>query len=835
MDDNVQMKDKDSGCTISSEPEEKELKRGVTYKYTTCKCNCGGNHQCILKAHVKDGKVIRVEPDDRYNTNAGREDDAITYEQLIRTHLQRRPCEMGMAFHRYLYHPDRILYPLKRKPGTGRGEGHYVRISWDEALDTIAQKMTETREKYGPHSIITPYSPNNTAERLFSLWGAGVEGWGWCSYEATRLMSHVIAGERGWEVAGYASGSGADMLAHSKLIVLWGEDPTVGHQGPAHMFAWFIKMARERGAKVIIIDPRYSAAAQVLADQWIPIKPGTDHAMYMAMANVLFKEDLWERDFVEKYVEPHGFEKWRNYVLGVEDGVNRTPEWAEEKCAVPAGTIRSLARAAATIRPAFLCNHWAVTRKSDGEQSVATFAALQAMLGYWGTPGAGPALHIGPYRQIPVQLFIGPDNGHYVVPKLYRSHNWAEAVLLLDKVKNGELSEKEYMKEVGWREDPSYIRTFDPHFLFWGRGSKPYASNHVVTACNSSDNQIKAMNRMDFIVTMHSVMNPTVQMADIILPAQDWMWEEASITRSASYGGFEAVNYCPGVVPPPGEVRPWMWVYTKLAQKLGIDPKKFFQYYTTDENWDNDWELAQQEAYQGLVKYYEDRGKVIPAWDEFKNGQFINCDELDDEPFTGWDAQLKEGKPFRTQSGKIEFYSKYVANEENRGKGRHLDFTQRLYDNLPGDWGDMTPSPTYRAMPRGIDDPMTGNYPLVLLTSHCRYRVHYFFWEHKWLRNHTYRHRVWINAVDAKSRGIKDNDMIKVYNDRGTVLMPAYVTSRIMPGIVMIHAGGKRIDGENGMDIGASPSTLLGGENKSCLAPARASNLVQVEKYIEKL
>ena len=808
-----------------------ELKSGVTYKYTTCKCNCGGNHQCILKAHVKDGKVIRVEPDDRYNTNAGREDDAITYEQLIRTHLQRRPCEMGMAFHRYLYHPDRILYPLKRKPGTGRGEGHYVRISWDEALDTIAQKMTETRKKYGPHSIITSYAPNNTAERLFSLWGAGVDSWGWCSYDAARLMSHVIAGERGWEEAGYSSGSGADMLAHSKLIVLWGEDPTVGHQGPAHMFAWFIKMARERGAKVIIIDPRYSAAAQVLADQWIPIKPGTDRAMYMAMANVLFKEDLWDRDFIEKYVDQPGFEKWRSYVLGVEDGVDRTPEWAEEKCAVPAETIRSLALAAATIRPAFLCNHWAVFRKSDGEQSVNAFAALQAMLGYWGTPGAGPSIHLGSYRPVPVSPFFGPSDAEYQVPKLYRSHFWADAVLLLDKVKSGELNEKEYMKMIGWREEPSYIKTFDPHFLFWGGGSKPYGSNHVVTACNSSNNQIKAMNRMDFIVTMHSVMNPTVQMADIILPARDWMWEEASITHSASYGAFEAVNYCPGVVPPSGEVKSWVWVYTKLAQKLGIDPKKFFQYYTTDKNWDNDWEMAQQRTYMGLVDYYKARGKVLPTWDEFKNGQFINLDELDDEPFTGWDAQLKEGKPFRTQSGKIEFYSRHIANEENRGKGRHLDHSGRPYDNLAADWGEMTPYPTYRAMPRGIDDPLTSDYPLMLLTSHCRYRVHYLFWEHNWLRNHTYRHRVWINAVDAKSRGIKDDDMIKVYNGRGMVVMPAYVTSRIMPGIILIHSGGKVIHDGDGIDWGASPSTLLGGEHNSGMAPARATTLVQVEKY----
>ncbi|MFC1846306.1 molybdopterin dinucleotide binding domain-containing protein, partial [Chloroflexota bacterium] len=114
---------------------------------------------------------------------------------------------------------------------------------------------------------------------------------------------------------------------------------------------------------------------------------------------------------------------------------------------------------------------------------------------------------------------------------------------------------------------------------------------------------------------------------------------------------------------------------------------------------------------------------------------------------------------------------------------------------------------------------------------HSRYRVHYLFWEHNWLRNHIYRHRVWINVSDARTRGIKDNDMIQVYNDRGEVVMPAYVTSRIMPGVILIHQGGKYIPDESGVDFGASTSTLLGGDSDSCFTPARATNLVQVEKY----
>ncbi|MFC1970999.1 molybdopterin-dependent oxidoreductase [Chloroflexota bacterium] len=803
-----------------------------TTVYTGCRCNCGGSQQCVIKAHVKDGKVVAIEPDDRYNKNVGREDEAVSENDLIKARLQRRPCVMGLAFHRYIYHPDRILYPLKRVPGTKRGEGKYVRISWDEALDTIAEKMKETRDKYGPYSVMTCYH-NEAAERLYSLWGAGVEGWGACSYDAIRLMEQLIVGEKGWDVDRWSSGSAPDMLANTMIIVLWGSDPTVGHQGPAHMFAWFIKLARERGIPVIIIDSRYSVAGSTLADQWIPIKPGTDSAMFMAMAHVLFQEDFWDREFVTKYVEPNGFERWRNYVMGAEDGIAKTPEWAEVRCAVPAETIRELALKVGTTKPAWLWSHWSVSRKSNGEQTVGAFTALQAMVGSWGDPGFGPSMQPGPYRPLPlseVSVIWGPG-GDYKPPYLYRSHYWAEAVLLLDKVRSGKLSGKDYMRMVGWKADASYLEGFNPKFLFWGGNIRPHASDSIVTACDSSNNQVKAFDKMEFVVSTHSIMTPTTQQADIILPARDWMWEEKGVTRSASYGTFECINYLPGVVEPPGEVRHRAWVYVKIAERLGIDPVKLFPYYTTDENWEDDWERCQKDIYQRVADYYGKRNVNVPSWEEFIKGKFINCDELDEQPFTGWDEQIKAGKGFRTESGKIELHSRYVADESNRGKGEHHDTFGRVIDNLPSDWGDLTPSPTYKAMRRGMDDPMTAEYPLFLLTSHSRYRVHYLFWEHPWLRNHVYKHRVWINAADAGTRGIKDNDLIMVYNDRGKVVMPAYVTHRMMPGTVLIHAGGKVIHNEEGIDFGASPSTLQGGDFDSCLAAARATNLVQVEKY----
>ena len=178
---------------------------GSTF-YTACRCNCGGNFQCIIKATVRDGRVVRVEPDDRYNHNRGREDAYMTEDDLEKVRIQRRPCVVGLTWHKYAQLPERLLYPLRRRPGSARGSGEFERISWDEALDTIADKMKETREKFGPLSILSPYMPNETFERIMSYWGAGAEGWGWCSYDASRLMAQLMTGGEGWEGQNWSSG-----------------------------------------------------------------------------------------------------------------------------------------------------------------------------------------------------------------------------------------------------------------------------------------------------------------------------------------------------------------------------------------------------------------------------------------------------------------------------------------------------------------------------------------------------------------------------------------------------------------------------------------------------
>lgn len=237
---------------------------------TLCNSHCGGS--CVLKVHVKDGAIVRIETDD------GEEP-------------QFRACLRGRAYRQRVYDPDRLKYPMKR---TGaRGEGKFERISWDEALGTVANELTRVKESYGTAAILfvasggdlTYLHNNRTIDRLLCLSGGYTGAWGIPSFEGGTFASSVTYGAA-------ATGNTRDDLLNSRLIIMWGWDPanTVGGANTC----WYLAQAREAGIRIVAIDPRYTDSAAVFADQWIPIRPGTDAAMLIAMAYVIIKQSLQE-------------------------------------------------------------------------------------------------------------------------------------------------------------------------------------------------------------------------------------------------------------------------------------------------------------------------------------------------------------------------------------------------------------------------------------------------------------------------------------------------------------------------------------------------------------
>ncbi len=270
---------------------------------TLCNSHCGGS--CVLKVHVEDGVIVRIETDD------GEEP-------------QFRACLRGRAYRQRVYAPDRLKYPMKRIGA--RGEGKFERISWDEALGTVAKELTRVNESYGSAAILfvpsggdLTYVHNDRAiDRLLCLSGGYTGVWGVASFEGGMFASRVTYGTA-------ATGNTRDDLLNSRLIIMWGWDPanTVGGVNTC----WYLAQAREAGIRIVAIDPRYTDSAATFADQWIPIRPGTDAAMLIAMAYVIVKQSLQDQAFLDRYTI--GFSQFKDYVMGLEDGVPKTPVWAE--------------------------------------------------------------------------------------------------------------------------------------------------------------------------------------------------------------------------------------------------------------------------------------------------------------------------------------------------------------------------------------------------------------------------------------------------------------------------------------------------------------------------
>lgn len=721
---------------------------------TTSTFDCGG--RCPLRLHVKNGIIVRIEGD-----------DAEEPEQL-------RTCLRCRALRKYVHHPERLQFPQKRVGP--KGEGRFERITWDEAYDTIAEKLISVKETYGNSSIFLAAGGGYLAAlhngvlammRLFNQFGGYSTHYGNVSSEGAvwACLTHY-----GSVMVGHSR----EDLLNSKLIILWGWDPARMISGTNTMY--HLIKAKEAGARIVCVDPRYTDSAVVLADQWIPIYPGTDTAMMVSMAYVMIKENLHDQAFLDKFTI--GFDTFRDYVMGMDDGIEKTPAWAEKITGVDASTIERLALDYAQTRPAALMDCQGPARSAMGEQYNRCAMTLCAMTGNVGRPGGSAG---GGLMGIPVgHMFFGPGippgknpaeaGGPSVRGSLDLKLRLAKRVhtnKIFDAIEKG--------------RDGGY--PFDIKFAW-------FACNNFLTQLGNTNKSANALKKLDFLVVPELFMTPTARYADIVLPVTSSA-ERSDLTRPWPSGPY--FTYVNRAIEPLGECKSDLEIAGELAERLGFND---FNPFTEDE------------ILRMFVEKTPDTAEEIRDYEKFRR-EGIHRVKLK-EPIIAFRKEVEDpdNNPFPTPSGKIEIFSQRVA-----------DLNNPL----------CPPVPQYVKTWEDRSDPLTEKYPLQLISPHPRNRVHSELYKVDWLRE-VEPHRAWINPVDAESRGIKDGDEIHVFNDRGRLAIVAWVTGRIMPGVISIYEGAWYEPDEKGIDRGGCVNVLTNDAYSEGGASALKTVLVQVSK-----
>ncbi len=719
---------------------------------TACNSHCGGS--CVLRAHVKDGVITHIETDNSEEP-------------------QYRACLRCRAYRQRLYHPERLLHPLKRVGE--RGEGKFQQVSWDEALTTVANELKRVKETYGPAAILLRGSGGDIGwlhgwrcvDVLLSMYGGFSQSWASSSYEGGNFATAATYGS-------FHTRHTRDDLLNSKFIIMWGWDP--GNSIQDTNTSWVLARCREAGIPIVCVDPRHTESAAAFSQEWMPIRPSTDAAALVAMAYVIITENLHNKAFLDKYT--FGFDKYQDYVLGKEDGQPKTPAWAEAITGSPASAIANLARRYATIKPAAFIAGIAAGRTAFGEQYHRAAMALAAMTGNIGIHGGDPAgrnwtgLLGFPFMRLGRGMNGGPNQveqnlpprPYSMVTKGFHAPGHIHIAKIADAILKG--------KAGGYHSDIKFFYTVNTNYL----------NQHL-----NINKIIQALKKLDFYVTHEQFMTPTAKFADIVFPSNTFL-ERNEITTGE---GFPNFGYMKKVVESQGESKSHLQICIELAKKMGIE------HYSDKE--EEDWlrEIA--------------KPSIIPNFDEFREKGFYRVPLK--EPVVAFQKEIAdpEHNPFPTPSGKIEFYSQRLADMK--------------HPEIPA-------IPKYIEPWEGPKDPLTKKYPLQLIGSHSKIRALSQNHLVPWLRE-LVKQSLIINSVDAKARGIKTGDLVRIYNDRGEIIIPAQVTERLIPGVVDIPQGAWYDPDKKGIDRGGCPNVLTldamspGGANVTNTA------LVQVEKVID--
>jgi molybdopterin guanine dinucleotide-containing S/N-oxide reductase-like protein len=761
---------------------------------------------------IKDGRIIRIRPlhyDWQYNRKPWKiKARGKVFEAANKSLIP--PWTLG--YKNRVNSPNRVFYPLKRvdwdpngeRNTQNRGISHYERISWDQATDIVASEIRRVIDRYGPTAVLvqgdghgetkTIHAAHGCARRLMRLLGGYTfqvrnpdswEGWYWGA-------KHVW----GFEPVGKQSAQAnimPDIARNTDMILFWGCDPETtpwgwGGQTVSQLCYWF----KELGIKQVYVCPDVNYGTAVHADKWIPILPGTDAALHLAIANVWITEDTYDKDYIASHAV--GFDKFADYVLGKTDGVAKTPAWASPRTGVPSRIIKALARTwAKNVTSIAHSNGGNMARCPYAHENMRLEVCLLGMQGL-GKPGrhmmSANEWGLFGVRVNPPEWGFGkeiPVPRHASYPNLISvNQGFSEPDIPPQFIPKPLIAKAILEPPISWYGTTSCAYLTEDQFIRYRYPADGCSEIHIIwtdtpslmSCWNDSNYTAKAYQspKVEFMLAQHPWIENDCQFADIILPvATKFELDDIGIDNfSAEFGTLYIDAKC---VPAKGESRSDYEAVCAVAEKLGI-LEEYTGGKTVGELIREGFDIS------GINKWI--------GWEEFKRkGHFVipNDPEWKDDPAQN-DlmnfAKDPEKHPLGTPTGKLEYCS------------------ERLAKHFPDD-SERPPVPGWIEKGESHDERLSSErakkYPYLVLSSHPRWRVHSQHDDMQWLREmktckiigpdgYGYQ-TMWVHPQDAARKGVGNGDIVKVLNERGGVLAGVYVTERIMPGVISIDHGAR--------------------------------------------
>ena len=764
-----------------------------------------GSHWGAFRAHIYAGKVQEIKP----------------------LELDKNPTEMLNGIKGIIYSPSRVRYPMVRLDwlkkhkysADTRGNNRFIRVTWDEALDLFYRELERVQKEYGPwalHAGQTGWNQtgafnNCTAhmQRAVGMHGNFITKVGDYSTGAGQTIMPYVLGST--EV--YAQGtSWSEILENSDNIVLWANDPVknlqVGWNCETHESFKYLEQLKEKVAKgeinVLSVDPVKNKTQRYLENDHLYINPMTDVAFMLAVAHVLYNEDLYDKKFIETYCL--GFEEFIQYVQGqTKDKTEKTPEWAASICGVKADKIREFARMLVNGRTQILMG-WCIQRQEHGEQPYWAAAVVAAMVGQIGLPGGGISYgHHYSSIGVPSTGFAGPggfprnlDQG--MKPKWDNNDfngysrtipvaRWIDAIL-------------EPGKEINYNG---------------GKVKLPDFKMMVISGCNpwhhhqDRNRMKKAFKKLQTVVTIEFAWTATCRFSDIVLPAcTQWERNDIDVYGSYSSRGLVAMHR---LVDPLFQSKPDFQIMSELTQRFGRREE-----YTRGMS-----EMEWIESLYNDCKKANEGKFEMPEFNEFWEKSVLDFGE--GKPWVRHADFRKDPElnPLGTPSGFIEITSRKIGRYGYEHCQEHPMWFEKSERSHGG--------------------PGSDRYPFWLQSCHPDKRLHSQMCESEEFRA-TYavqgREPVYINPVDAKAKGIKDGDLVRVFNGRGQLLAGAVLTDSYPRGVVRIEEGawyGPLNEKEGAICTYGDPNTLTQDIGSSELAQATSANtcIVDFEKFTGKV